>query len=96
MSTVANEMVLGIRGTYLHVKQPLLTFGLDSLLLGWACILSDSIKVGWVNIEREVTKHLKILECKLEAEGMAVRDARTAFEKRVWGLRLPVHARPIK
>jgi hypothetical protein len=50
-------MVLGIQGTYLHVKHPRLTFGWEFLLLGWACILSDSTKVGWTNIEREFTEH---------------------------------------
>lgn len=54
MPPVANGMFAGQHrgsGTYLQGKQPDLTFGLDSLLRGWACMLSDSTKVGWAYID---------------------------------------------
>ena len=54
---VANEVVLGIRGTYLHDKQPLRTLGFDSRLLGCENMPSDTIKVGWEYIECVLKQH---------------------------------------
>lgn len=65
MSTVTNGDVTreaGVRETYLHEKHPLRTFGFDSRLLGWECILSGSIKVGWENIECALKQDHRYLE----------------------------------